>query len=114
MSHRCVVDVADDTGALRIRVIGEVDMACAAALEETIVSAPVPPGGKVLLDMAGVAFIDSAGISAIVGAHKKRLAEGIPVTLVEVPPLVGQLLKLTGVDTYLEVAPQRREAEGCT
>ena len=106
MSHRCVVDVADDTGALRIRVIGEVDMACAATLEETIVSAPVPPGGKVLLDMAEVAFIDSAGISAIIGAHKKRVAEGVPVSLVEVPPLVGQLLKLTGVDTYLEVSRQ--------
>ena len=106
MSHRCVVDVADDTGALRIRVIGEVDMACAAALEETIVSADVPPGGKILLDMADVAFIDSAGISAIIGAHKKRVADGIAVTLVEVPPPVGQLLSLTGVDTYLDVAPK--------
>jgi anti-anti-sigma factor len=103
MSHRCVVDVADDTGALRIRVIGEVDMECASSLQQTIVSADVPPGGRVLLDMAEVAFIDSAGISAIIDAHKKRAADGIAITLVEVPPLVRTVLSLTGVDTYLDV-----------
>ena len=103
MSHRCAVDVADSTGALRIRVSGEVDMACAPALLDTIVSADVPPGGKVVLDLADVAFMDSSGISALVEAHRKREAEGIGMTIVGVPPLVRSLFSISGVDTYLDV-----------
>jgi len=103
MSHRCAVDVADSTGALCIRVSGEVDMACAPDLLGTIVSAEVPPGGKLVLDLSGVAFMDSSGISALVEAQRTRDAEGIAMTIVGTPPTVLEVFRISGVDRFLDV-----------
>ena len=111
MSHRCAVDV-DSPGALRVRVSGEVDMACANDLLGTIVSAEVPRGGKLILDLADVAFMDSSGISALVEAHRKRDAEGIAMTIVGTPPTVLKVFRISGVDSYLDVvAPDEDQGE---
>jgi stage II sporulation protein AA (anti-sigma F factor antagonist) len=111
MSHRCAVDVADSTGALRIRVSGEVDMACAPDLLGTIVSADVPAGGNLILDLAGVSFMDSSGINALVAAHHKRAAEGVPMTIVGTRPIVLQVFKVSGVDRFLDVRPAEQDDE---
>ena len=112
MTHQCAVDVVDGTGALRIRVSGEVDMACAPELLDTLLAADVPSGGTLVLDLAGVTFMDSTGISALVEAHQqRRRPAGSPSTVVEVPPLIAKMLRITGVDTYLDVSPAADEPD---
>jgi anti-sigma B factor antagonist len=105
MTHQCAVDVVESTGALRIRVRGEVDMACAPELLDTLLAADVPSGGTLVVDLAGVTFMDSAGISALVEAHRQREASGVALRVVEVPPLIAKMLRITGVDPYLDVSP---------
>ena len=104
MTYQCAVDVVDDTGALRVRVSGEIDMACAPNLLDTLLAADVPRGGTLVLDLAGVTFMDSTGISALLEAHRQRTEGGSTFTVVEVPPLIAKMLHVTGVDTYLDVS----------
>ena len=103
MSHRCAIDVAHRNGALHLRVSGEIDMASAGTLLDAIVSAEVPPGGRITLDLSGVAFMDSAGLSALVEAHRKHDGDGVEMTIVEAPRSVRKLFSLSGVDAYLRV-----------
>lgn len=105
MTHQCAVDVMESTGALRIRVSGEVDMASAPELLDTLLAAEAPRGGSLILDLAGVTFMDSAGINALVEAHRQQEANGVALTVVEVPPLIAKMLRITGVDPYLDVSP---------
>jgi anti-anti-sigma factor len=96
----------DSTGAMRIRVSGEIDMASAPELLATLRTAEVPRGGTLLLDLAGVTFMDSTGIGALIEAHQQREATGVALSLVEVPPLIGKMLHITGVDEYLDASPK--------
>ena len=105
MTHQCAVDVVDSTGAVRVRVSGEVDMACAPELLDTLLAADVPSGGTLVLDLAGVTFMDSTGIGALLEAHRQREAVGVALAVVEVPPLIAKMLRMTGVDSYLVVSP---------
>ncbi len=105
MTHTCAVDVVDGAGAVRVRVSGEIDMACAPELLDTLLAAEVPSGGTLVLDLAGVTFMDSSGISALVDAYQQREAGGVSLALAEVPPLIAKMLSLTGVDSYLTVSP---------
>jgi anti-sigma B factor antagonist len=53
-----------DVGAITVRLFGEIDVANTAALTEAL-EAVSEPGRRLVLDMAGVTFIDSSGINVL-------------------------------------------------
>lgn len=59
----------------------------------------------VSLDLADVAFISSAGIGALVAAHKKLTAAGGRLAVVAASPQVAGVLKLTKLDTLIGPGP---------
>lgn len=67
----------DETGgALVIRLTGEIDVAAAPAVRETVLKSLNTWTGPLVIDMAGVAFIDSTGLGALLaGYHRARQLE---------------------------------------
>jgi anti-sigma B factor antagonist len=59
-----------------LKLEGEIDLETVALLDEEIVliTAAGPP--RLLIDLSGVEFIDSTGLSAILRAHQGTLAGG--------------------------------------
>jgi anti-anti-sigma factor len=70
----------DEVAVIHVR--GEVDLTSVGILDDAIEKAE---GAGVVLDLTGVAFIDSAGIRAIDRAHR-RLGESSRTLLVVAPP----------------------------
>ena len=92
-----------------VTVAGEVDFASAAGLRErlfTLASA----GRPLVADLDQVSFIDSAGLSALVGAAKRAAAHGGSLHVVCARPRVRQLFRLTGLDRRLMPARTLDEA----
>jgi len=56
-----------------------------------------------LIDLANVERVDSAGLAWIVNALRDARANGLSVSLTDVPEKLHQLAKISSVDTLLPV-----------
>ena len=60
-------------------------------------------GREILLDLAALEFISSAGLRAILQINKKAQANGGGVTLTNVKPEIKQVLDLVGFANFMKV-----------
>jgi anti-sigma B factor antagonist len=58
-----------------------------------------------IVDMAGTTFCDSAGINALVRAHKRATANDTEIRLVVGSPGVQRVLAITGIDRLITIYP---------
>ena len=92
-------------GALVLALIGEFDLAAAAALREQLDAAKATADRGVVLDLAEVTFVDSAGLRELLRAHQALAAERKGLVLIGLQPAVIRLLELTGATDMLVTAP---------
>jgi len=64
-----------------------------------------------ILDLAGVPYVDSAGVGALVQCFVSRKKQGRRLLLIAPSDMVQKLFKLTQVDSLLEVFPTLEAAQ---
>lgn len=92
----------DDRDAATVLVLrGELDLNSA----ERLLAAAAGPakGGRLVLDLAGLAFVDSAGLRALMNLDLRARAEGWEFALAAPAPAVLRVLTLTGFDKRLSI-----------
>jgi anti-sigma B factor antagonist len=65
---------------------------------------------RVVVNLAGVTFIDSSGLGALVGALKATRTAGGDLRIAAAPEQVKQVLRLTNLDRVLNVHATAEEA----
>jgi anti-sigma B factor antagonist len=86
-----------------VRFAGELDIATADEFGAALTSA-VESGAPVVVDLAGCTFIDSTGIATILRGVRLQSDGSVGrFALVGVHDQVDRVLKLTGVDSAVEV-----------
>jgi anti-anti-sigma factor len=91
----------DDAGRPLIRVAGDLDIAGVEGLREAVRAATADGPQPLTFDLSDLRFMDSAGISVLLGA-----ARDLPgVTLLRPNPAVRRVIELTGLSDVLEVRP---------
>lgn len=98
---RLTVDRQDLDGRLLLVLVGELDPHTAPRLEAELASAGTEP--RVVLDLAGVTFLDSAGVRAIVSAHERLSNAGGSLALRSPSPVAARVLEISGLDQHLDV-----------
>jgi len=93
-----------DSGPVRIEVEGELDLATAPKLEETL-RRELAAGKQVVLDLAALTFIDSTGLHTIVSALHISGEDGLSVSPT-LPYQVRRVLEITGLNTVIPVAAE--------
>lgn len=104
-AHRYVVvgPRGDVEGQPVVRLSGELDMATSAGVEQTLTTMAGP--AVVVVDLQGVSFIDSSGLSTLLRAKREIERRGSQLVLRNPHPNVLRVLQLTGLDRMLlEVA----------
>jgi len=91
-------------GATVIHVSGEVDLATHAALEEAIVRVVRSGRNRVVVDLAGVPFLDSSGIRALLKGREEAVAHGAVVSVRNPQRVVDKVLRITQVAPLLGMA----------
>ena len=81
---------------MTVTLSGEIDTGNCTAVREAISGAGGTPVSHVTVDMSGVTFIDSAGISALLAARDDVGGGHLDVVAVSAP--VNRLLEITGLD----------------
>jgi anti-anti-sigma factor len=93
--------VVDAAGVPLITVVGELDSSNVASLEASIASVTTERPAQLVFDLSGLRFMDSAGISALIGAAAKADA----VRLRRPSPPVTRVIELTGLSRILPTEP---------
>lgn len=83
-----------------VRVAGELDLAGAPGLTSVLRALD----GDVELHCSGLEFIDAAGLSVLVKAHRRCAAQGHKLVVVDPSPAVVRILRLVDLDSVLFVS----------
>lgn len=100
-----------DRDTLVIRVTGELDLAVADEFRRVI--DPELERRQIrnlVVNLAGVSFIDSSGLGAILGRYKKLSLNGGRVWIAAARPTVSKILELSGLDKIIPFCENEREA----
>jgi anti-sigma B factor antagonist len=84
------------------RLDGEIDAHSAPALAEALATLPA---GDVLLDVAGVTFMDSSGLRILVDASARAAAGGGRIVLVSPTNAVVRIVEISGLQDHLTLRP---------
>ncbi|HEV2062392.1 MAG TPA: STAS domain-containing protein [Solirubrobacteraceae bacterium] len=105
------IEVSERDGRLEVKPRGELDMASAPELEQTIMPR-LESGAWVLLDLRSLDFIDSSGLRVVVGAHRAAEETGGRFTCVRGAPgtTVHRIVEIAGIDGVIEMVDDPAEA----
>lgn len=109
MDGALAVEVRRERGYAVVTVAGELDVISVAGLREELF-ALAASGRPLVADLDGVTFLDSAGLSVLVGAARRAAAQGGSFRVVCARPRTRKLLALTGLDRGLALARTVEEA----
>lgn len=99
-----VMQVDRGDGEATVTVSGEVDLSSSTDLR-TCLRETLGEFRRVVVDLGGLTFIDSSGLSALVDAHRTARASGGVVVLRDPPALLRRLLAITSLDSLLVLDP---------
>jgi anti-anti-sigma factor len=86
------------TDGATVRLYGEFDLAAVGVLRRAVqLARPDPVTGEIIVAMAGVTFIDSAGIAALLRLKGDVEAGGHRLCMHAVGPQIMRLLQLGGL-----------------
>ena len=86
-----------------VTVPEEIDVTNAEGLRTALLHAASNGHGTLVVDMTRTRFCDSAGLHALIGAHKRARAEGRHLRLAVTGAQVRRILALTAVDRLIPV-----------
>jgi anti-anti-sigma factor len=93
-----IQQAANDNGAVRLSISGELDIISAAVLEQRLGALLEQDGASsIVLDLGALSFIDSTGLRVIVTGTRDFRDRGRQLTLIPGPPAVQRVFELTGL-----------------
>ena len=98
-----VAQAEDDRAVLVFS--GEVDYAVTARFREALVDLAEAGAIHLALDLEGVTFIDSRGLSVLLHARRRVMRLGGSLTVIAVSPQVQRVLRVTGLHHLLLADP---------
>lgn len=103
--HRMITISADTPrdGVVVLTVSGEVDLLTIEELEGKLRDALQPPNRVVVLDLAEVRFMGSAGLSALISGAESARSNGLEFLLVADERAILRPLEMTGITSTFVV-----------
>lgn len=110
MSGQLTVRVTPGPVRVLVMVAGDCDATTGRQFRDALMS-QVPRGAsRMIVDLSGLAFMDSAGAHVMVNLKTVLTARGGSLVLVSPQPIVARVLSLMGVDELIPVVTTLAEA----
>lgn len=110
MSDRLSFLVADGLDHVVVSVTGEIDGGTEREFRDGLVSVLSQGALRLVVDLAAVPFMASAGVAVLMGLHRALTVRGGSVVLAAPRPVVARVLSLTGADEVISVYPDVGDA----
>lgn len=86
-----------------VTVTGEVDLATAPGLDDELVALLDGGSTRLVVDLAGVDFLDSSGLGVLVKALKRTREKDGSLDLVVTSERILKVFRITGLDTVIPI-----------
>jgi anti-sigma B factor antagonist len=108
------VEIHSDPAEPRVLAVrGDLDVEGGPALRDALLAAmDSHPASRLVVDLDGVDFLDSAGLGVLVGGRERARSRDGDLVLVATGRSVLRVLELTGLDRAFEVHGSRADALG--
>ncbi|MFF8387793.1 STAS domain-containing protein [Streptomyces kanasensis] len=104
MSRLTITTRTTATGPL-LRIAGDLDYATSEELRTHVTGLRLEPGQCLVLELGGMEFCDSSGITALLVARHHATAAGADVALTAVPDHTRRILRIVGLDQIFTIRP---------
>jgi anti-sigma B factor antagonist len=98
---RLTVQLITDGRCVALRLEGELDLETSPEFDRRLAAIDQAQISRLLIDLAGVTFMDSRGLSSIVRAHQSAEANGHTLVVRRGSNQVQRLFALTSIDERL-------------
>lgn len=98
---RLQLDPSEEDGNHVLVLSGEVDLHTVPSLEDAI--GRTPDDADLVLDLAGVTFLDSVGLRVMVSAHERISAAGGSLSVRRPSDAARRVLEITGLDEHFDL-----------
>ena len=108
MAHEAlIVDIKPEHegDAIVYKLKGSLDFETAPSLRAALIEAADEGKHDIVVELTHLEFLDSSGLGALIGAHKRALEHGGRVRLIISPGPIERLLTITGLMNVLAVYP---------
>lgn len=89
--------------AMIFRLRGSLDIATSPTARAALIEAANEGKNDIIVDLSQVEFLDSTGLGALIGAHRRALEKGGRIRLVTPDGQIARLLHITGLVRVLAV-----------
>jgi anti-sigma B factor antagonist len=91
------VTLEHDTEGVRVRVVGELDIATVPELDRVLEGLSSDGPSRLLIDLNDVEFMDSTGVAALIRAKRSAESTHCCFTVLHSTPAVRRLFELSGL-----------------
>ncbi len=89
---------AEPAGPCLVTAAGELDYHTGRQLRACLDDVPLRSSAVLVLDLSGITYCDSTGVSVLVHAYRRTEAAGTTLALAGAAPAIFRLLTFTGLD----------------
>ncbi len=97
-------------GFVEIDVRGEVDLATAPLLRETLYDAIAQGHSPIVLDLSAVTFIDSTALGVLIGAQERSDGQGTELRMIVSESRIMKIFEITGLTDLFSIFPTVAQA----
>jgi anti-sigma B factor antagonist len=88
-----------------VAICGEIDIQSAPQLRDELLRVIRRRGPQLVIDLAGVTFLDCAGINVLLATRRRAQLEGGSVRLVRASPRVRRVISLLNLERAFGLSP---------
>ncbi|GAA4983282.1 STAS domain-containing protein [Kitasatospora paranensis] len=104
------ITVRDAATGPVLEVAGELDYATAPGLRDLVTTLTLRPGQRLVVDLSGMGFCDSSGLTALLAARHHAHAAQAEIALAAVPAHTLRTLHIVGLDQIFTLRPDAESA----
>ncbi len=105
ISRSINIDIVNREGTLWVEIDGELDVATSPELEARLLEAEATDAPAIVIDLAGVSFIDSTGLRALLAANVRGQADSNRLRITQGGQQARRLFEVAGVLDRLPFIP---------
>jgi anti-sigma B factor antagonist len=110
MMSQLKITTRDAASGPVLEIAGELDYTNACELRELLTTLSLKPGQCLVLDLAGMEFCDSSGLTALIAARAHAHSARSDIALAAVPAHTLRVLRIVGLDQIFPIHPDSRSA----
>ncbi|MCM2425035.1 STAS domain-containing protein [Streptomyces sp. RKAG337] len=93
-----------------LEITGDLDYATAPELRTALGNLSLKAGELLVLDLAGLEFCDSSGITTLLAARNLAMEQSSGIALAAVPANTARILRIVGLDRVFTIHPDTATA----